>query len=584
MKQIFKGLMAVASAAVFMSASMPAQAVSFTVVIDKIELMENGNSNQRFTVYQPTAGVGESATRTIDLFDASAKLGTNLTIQNPPAGTFETMLVTFSEMDIQADTGAVSDTTSVLSLLNAGGLTGAELGKQVMILGDAGTGADSIGGANNLNVSAASPMPTITHGTGNLALPQLNLFLRESDVVVDEGNNAVSLVANPSPAIIASTSGDNAALPNVTVGVKHNAWRGTGEIDDDAAAFTGRVGLFKSANDFRPVVAKAVTFVSNSLLTDASVTEVTFIDVPFGTYLPLAWLDSNSNGLLDTGEPTLMADGTDMGVDLSQATGAGTDHENFIQLVKADLVSGGVASDVSTTDAAFEALTSGGALGTEGFATPHADGFLGESGNFFAFVPRAVSITVDIVDEASVTLAADETRDQTAASGIKATIGAGVASIDPTTASSFVSVTVGNGTIPFQVRFDHANAGATNANVLDATDPADVVIIKATADNVGNLAFSDETRKLTVSNIPVTLSSLDIGGAGIGSYSAVFNMQLLDNGAPVGLADNFTFSEADAALSTGTGNYVAANAEVTVANGATQIAFTALGDGTSDSH
>ena len=549
MKQIFKGLMAVASAAVFMSASMPAQAVSFTVVIDKIELMENGNSNQRFTVYQPTAGVGESATRTIDLFDASAKLGTNLTIQNPPAGTFETMLVTFSEMDIQADTGAVSDTTSVLSLLNAGGLTGAELGKQVMILGDAGTGADSIGGANNLNVSAASPMPTITHGTGNLSLPQLNLF-----------------------------------LPNVTVGVKHNAWRGTGEIDDDAAAFTGRVGLFKSANDFRPVVAKAVTFVSNSLLTDASVTEVTFIDVPFGTYLPLAWLDSNSNGLLDTGEPTLMADGTDMGVDLSQATGAGTDHENFIQLVKADLVSGGVASDVSTTDAAFEALTSGGALGTEGFATPHADGFLGESGNFFAFVPRAVSITVDIVDEASVTLAADETRDQTAASGIKATIGAGVASIDPTTASSFVSVTVGNGTIPFQVRFVHANAGATNANVLDATDPADVVIIKATADNVGNLAFSDETRKLTVSNIPVTLSSLDIGGAGIGSYSAVFNMQLLDNGAPVGLADNFTFSEADAALSTGTGNYVAANAEVTVANGATQIAFTALGDGTSDSH
>jgi hypothetical protein len=68
MKQWLKNFaLAGATAAAAVLGAASASAVSFTVVIDKIELLENGNSADRFVVYNPATGVGGTATTTLDL-------------------------------------------------------------------------------------------------------------------------------------------------------------------------------------------------------------------------------------------------------------------------------------------------------------------------------------------------------------------------------------------------------------------------------------------------------------------------------------------------------------------------------------
>ncbi len=97
MTKFTKSLYAAVFGAAAMLGAVSAHATQFNVVVEKIELMKDGGSADRFVVYQPSAGIGEAATRSIDLFNATQKVGTALTIKNPPAGLYKTMLVTFRQ-------------------------------------------------------------------------------------------------------------------------------------------------------------------------------------------------------------------------------------------------------------------------------------------------------------------------------------------------------------------------------------------------------------------------------------------------------------------------------------------------------
>ena len=86
MKQWLKNLaIAGATAGAVVLGAASASAVSFTVVIDKIELMPNGNSTDRFVIYNPAAGIGASETSTLDLLNAN-KTGATLPVVAPKIG------------------------------------------------------------------------------------------------------------------------------------------------------------------------------------------------------------------------------------------------------------------------------------------------------------------------------------------------------------------------------------------------------------------------------------------------------------------------------------------------------------------
>jgi hypothetical protein len=573
MKKMLKNFAVAAATTSAVAFGAPsASAVSFTVVIDKIELMTNGNSGTRIPVYQPSAGIGETATRTIDLFDSTQKAGTTLTIANPPAGTYETMIVTFEDIAIKQDTGAISATTgSSLGTQIVAGVNGTatELGKTVMVFGDVGSGAGSIDTQLGLTGTGvpAGPIQSIVHTTGNLTLPTIDFFLPSSQVNIDTSSNAsgtISVIDLPQPIPELVQSGDKTNLPNVVVGVKHNAFRGTSEIPDTATTFTGRVGLFTDALNPRPVLSKAVTFASSTALTDASVTEVTFIDVPYGTYLPLAWIDTDSDGLLDTGEPTIMSDGTDEGVDLTAATGGGADHENFIQLVEANLETSNVAPEVSTASAAFEASTAGGALGNEGFGGgAHQDGYLGQSGNFFTFPARAISVTVEVTEDGSVTLG--DNTDDCAACALNMVIDAAANGTTASTASAAVSITVGQSVYAFTTRLDDS-PGAGDA--LSTGDAVEFAFIDNAgdigADSMSGVSYNGATGILTLSPVPLTaMTSLD-NADGLGTYAFTVAAHLLDGGTSVGSTDSASVGSATGATYTvdTDQNYTAATATV----------------------
>ena len=397
MSKFFKSLSVVTAAATVAFGASVAEAAQFNVVVDKIEVMRDGGANDRFVVYQPSAGIGETATRSIDLFNASQKAGTALTIAPPPAGTYTTMLVTFGNITIGDDAGNVSNTLN--TTLEGLGVLGNELGRSVLILGDDG---DGVGGAADIadlvGAGSAAPIQSIVSGGAGsiVALPSLNFFLPSDGSGVDEQTGA--LLANPVFIPTVSQSVDRANLPNVVVGVKES-----GFINTEAAIagnFVYRVGLFRSALDKRPVVSRAVTFASKTDHDELGIQEVRFLDVPEGTYIPVAWIDANSNGLWDEGELTVVANGTI--ADISFTVDYDATDGNI-----GDLIEDGVAKTISLTyitgntdiDDAF-----GSAFYPAGVAynTSWTVGFIGEAASF-TMPARGVRVDLEIQDQPNLT-------------------------------------------------------------------------------------------------------------------------------------------------------------------------------------
>ncbi|MCA3182506.1 MAG: hypothetical protein IOB85_10140 [Methylobacterium sp.] len=313
MKKLFKSLAiaGLATGALLSTAGL-ASAQQFNVVIDKIELAANGDAVP-VTVYQPSAGVAATATTTIDLFNASQKLGVRLPIAAPQAGTYNTMLVTFASMQIVSGT----TTRDLMPELRAARVLGTDLqGRGVLVMGECGGASGAcadLGGA----VSGGTIQPIVSTGLNTaISLPALNVFLPKSDFSI-VGTQGV-LRSTPAFVPVATEVTDNARRPNLTLGLKPFAFRTvTPTVTGNALPI--RVGLFACAagNDCaagvtrkRPVVSRvvnlAVSQVTGTLVTDQSVAEVTLIDVPDGHFLPVAWRDANNNALWDDGEWTAL--------------------------------------------------------------------------------------------------------------------------------------------------------------------------------------------------------------------------------------------------------------------------------------
>ena len=551
MKQWLKNLaIAGATAGAVVLGAASASAVSFTVVIEKIELMPNGNSTDRFVIYNPAAGIGASATSTLDLLNAN-KTGATLSVAAPKAGTYNTMLVTFSNISVQAETATVSATQSLLASLGGAQGFGTELGRDVLVMGDAGTGGASIGTLLGGGITPVTMQPIVSNGA-TVSLPAFDFFLPAANVVTT-GTGTVNVTKVPVAISVARTDVDSAAVPNVTIGVKPTAFKQvtTAQGGTTGATFAFKTGLFRSALDLKPIYVATSTATSSTAVTAGSVTEVTFLDVADGTYLPLAWVDTDNDGLLDTDEPTIMAT-TATTIDPTNAnlTG-GTDKERFLTINKSDIFGANATTTgvISTTSAAFNtsATTTGGSttnvntgapLGTTG---NNPTGMLGHSGTFKLFPAREISLTVLTSEDGSVTIA-DNVEDCVANNtcGLIGTWNGGAQVAANVTLA--VTMTVGNVTTP-SITFAVDKNGAGGANLADTNTVSYVVVDNAgSITNIaGNSLISYSQLSATSSQLklsPVPLATIvnldDTVNAGYGTYSVATATGMRVSGTPTG--------------------------------------------------
>ena len=281
-----------------LSVAQEAAAVSFTVVVDKIELVQDASNypNTATVVYDPKNGIGESATRTVNLFDATEKLGTSLNIRTPAAGEYESTLIFFSNIGVVSTTASISE--SLIDDLQDAGVLGSFAGQGVMVLGNTGTGATSVQTGYSLP-GAAAFTPSIVATGGAVALPTLNFELAESDVTSGTGGG-LELVNLPAPAAIVTQASDSVSNANLLVDVSATALAAAPGFTSGASVVT--VGLFDDLLKSRPVAVRTFTAPS-----PVALTQVEFIDPPKSpsntvNYYPVAWIDADSDGRLDTGE------------------------------------------------------------------------------------------------------------------------------------------------------------------------------------------------------------------------------------------------------------------------------------------
>jgi len=551
MKQWLKNLaIAGATAGAVVLGAASASAVSFTVVIDKIELMPNGNSTDRFVIYNPAAGIGASETSTLDLLNAN-KTGATLPVVAPKAGTYNTMLVTFSNISVGARTATVSATQSLLASLGTAQGFGREQGRAVLIMGDPGTGPTSISADLNNGGGAFATVPVMQPVVSNgatVSLPSFDFFLPASNVVTS-GASSINVTSVPVALSVARTDVDSASVPNVTVGVKDIAFK---SVPTASGPFVAKVGLFRSALDMKPIYVSAATLASNTSVTSKTITEVTFLDVADGTYLPLAWIDSDNDGLLDSGESAIMVDSTNTLFSNTQ---------NTLTINKETLFGSGTAGTVSATSAAFTGSTTG--LGSTFGAS--ANGFLGESETSYLFPAREISVTLAATPAASVTLAND-TDDCAANCGLTVTIGGGVAGVNPATAIAAVSLTVGSVALPsISLVIDDDNTSAAGGNTINAADIGKLAVTANAETVISNnalMTYSNDGNGvgiIKISPVPLaTMTTIDRTAA-YGTYSLDVEIQANDpEGTALGAVDTTTLSSTDVALASG-GHTLATN-------------------------
>lgn len=274
-----------------------AEAANFNVVVDKITMYTDQNDvTSGVTVYDPVNSIGESATRTIDLFNATAKLGTSLSLATPPAGTYETILLEISEIEVSG-TSAALDIKAALAAANIGTVSGGNL---ILPLGTIVTGEALDAAYLGALDTTVIPAPATTVSGLGFTLPKLNLALDES-TVDDSATTAAGLLGSmPEVSTVKTSTTDNADLPNWTILVDYDTAFPAGNAASFVSGTTDlKVGLFTDNIPARPL--DVVTLETEAT---AATKTVEFIDVDtnMAAAVPLAWVDSNSNDKLDAGE------------------------------------------------------------------------------------------------------------------------------------------------------------------------------------------------------------------------------------------------------------------------------------------
>jgi len=586
MKKLFKSLAiaGLATGALLSTAGLASaqQTASLTVVIDKIELMTNGDAVP-VTVYQPSAGIAATTTTTIDLFNASQKTGVRLPIAAPQAGTYNTMLVTFSTLAV-GSSNAVSRT--LISDLQAIRAIGTDVqGRGILVFGDCGTAGGTGNAGSGFGVcadlrpglagadirSAGVIQPIVSTGLNTaINLPALNVFMPRADFTVSGTQTFVRNFPGFVPVISEVT--DNARRPNVTIGVKSFAFR-TSTPGVAGSSFPVRVGLVACATasdcsvgvtNKRPNVSRVVNLVSASTVTANSITEVTFIDVPDGNYFPIAWRDANSNGLWDDGEATAV---------VSQNT---TTAAAILSVVSGTLGTGTYQMDAVSASTISSTRVLAGSTNELGGAGN--DGFVGEANTntHIVIAPRVTSATIAIA-----TVGGAETPNNSTAAG---TDELRLTTADATPAIA-AGATAGNSAIDASITFF---VGIGDTNTISATrgtvTVAEVMHPNATAQlgaqtgffklNTGITAQLNDVAyaggNLTINNIPFNaITALGNAGASFNTGRAVLGAEafaLATSPAGSGSTDRLTFSGLNGFTPTSTGVDLAAQT-LNIANG-----------------
>lgn len=532
------------------TASAQAQTASLTVVIDKIELLTNGDAVP-VTVYQPSAGIAATTTTTIDLFNASQKLGVRLAIASPAAGTYNTMLVTFSTLAV----GNGTATRNLVTDLQAARQIGTDLqGRGVLVFGDCGTATTGVcgdlrpGAAGADIQSAGTIQPIVSTGLNTaINLPSLNFFLPRAQVEIS--GTAVTMNSNPLPVPVVSQAVDTTTRPNLTVGIRQSAFN---QMTGGSATHVVRVGLWPCASALecasgvisaRPLVTTLATIVSSSAVTVNSPTNVTFTDVPDGAYFPMAWRDSNNNQLLDEGEFTLAH---------AVSTVVPTSILNVISTTAnaTYTVTGTGATTISST-----AENGGSGTGTTGgLGSSNADGFLGEAAGF-AWGSRTISLTFGAGSTVTETAARLENDAQLTVAGIRGTISNQLngGALAPASSGGSITIrvqlpssartsldTIGTTVQPSRTiqvaalwAADAQSLSTSNATTLGTAEIAYAVINPATATSNTSVVFDSigaNAGRLRITGVPyVALTT--IGATHTGEYIAQVNGTIAATGS-----------------------------------------------------
>jgi hypothetical protein len=498
MKNLLKSALFLAGTAGLVGvAAQSAEAVSFTVVVNKIEYIADADNypTSREVVYDYQSGIGSSTSKTIDLFNATQKTGTGLAIRHPGAGTYETVCVHFESAKLEDGVNS----TSVTSALNTAGFTNTLAGLEVMCLGAGGTGANSV--ATLIGTPTAPMVPAVAAGTA-VTTPRLNIEVDSSAAQLS--GSTYSFTSLPTVSTVRTTNSDNADVANVLVEV------------DDRAAFTStaatsgyvsgttyvRVGAFANT---RPLPTRPIASTRYKTSSSASSTVVTLYDVGTGT-------DVNSNGVLDGGdtetEVVLLAW---IDADNDSKLDAG---EYFTRQNGTTNIADAVVSVSGTTDVSTVAMWGSVAANK------------GMSATAIAFPPRSISITLEAATVASATAAGDcaaaadtdaysgveGLMDPTAAAVQTAMCGAGTgASLTVIYASGYTSTCAQSGvstTVSLAGNLAEKVDNGGNGGDIDDTDDVSFLLANTTQfSDLNNVAFTtastDISGSIVITNVPV---------------------------------------------------------------------------------
>ena len=142
-------------------------------MIDKIELVSDADNypNTATTIFEPRSSIGEAATKTTNLFDATQKLGVSYNLRKPGSGEWEAVVISFSE--ITAVSGAA--TYDMLAEYKTATTMGTNGAYGVMLLGNDGTGTATSLDTVFSTVSMAPIQTVITDGA-DFTLPALDFY------------------------------------------------------------------------------------------------------------------------------------------------------------------------------------------------------------------------------------------------------------------------------------------------------------------------------------------------------------------------------------------------------------------------
>ncbi len=450
-----------------------ANAQSLNVLIDEIELVSDADNyiSTAATVYKPSVGVGAATTTTVDFFADSSE---RFSLEKPSTGVYESMIIHFDTVEAVSAGSTDLDLTTAFdtAFFHDYG------GRDIAVFGALGAGAQSI--ATITGASTAVGMQPVVVTAGNFSIPEINLNLPSSSIVIDGTDVALDGVFEP---FTLAANVDSADVPDMMIDVDPSVFDGVTGFTSGTSRIT--VGLFTDGDlGPRPMFSQRFRPSKNTGAGDLEV--ITFYDVPEGDVVPIAWFDADNDTMLDQGEWLTM-------------------HDN------------NVATSVNTVAAVDVSYTAG-------------NGILDAAAVAFGY--RDIDLTIPVSDTSVLTSLDIGDTAEFEEGGITVDPDAGIngvlASATSTTNSALeISYAVfDDGTTQVSRSFEIAialgeseNTGGT-AGTLETADTDATVVIGNTdsTDAITGATFTSASNTLVIADIPFTLIN-DVDANNVGEYT-----------------------------------------------------------------